>query len=149
MTGLIEELQRLFPGLQGEEGGDMPALVVPADQLLAVMKELKERQGFNFLADITAVDYKNDEQIEMVYHLLAVPEARELRVKVNLNRRHPEVPSLTAIWPAADVQEREVYDLMGVAFPGHPNLKRILCPDDFTGHPLRKDFRLKAEEGRE
>ncbi|MDK2894446.1 MAG: NADH-quinone oxidoreductase subunit [Moorella sp. (in: firmicutes)] len=149
MTALIEELQGLFPGVQGEEGVDMPALVVPADQLLAVMKELKERRGYNFLTDLTAVDYKDEDRIEMVYHLLAVPEAKELRVKVNLSRRHPEVPSLTAIWPAAEVQEREVYDLMGVIFKGHPNLKRILCPDDFSGHPLRKDFQLNAGEGRE
>jgi len=78
---------------------------------------------------------------------LAVPAAQELRVKVSLDRRQPEVASLTALWPAAEVQEREVYDLMGVNFNGHPNLQRILCPDDFSGHPLRKDFQLAATEG--
>ncbi|WP_258361181.1 NADH-quinone oxidoreductase subunit C [Moorella sulfitireducens] len=149
MTMLIEEIQDHFPGVQIEQGVDMPVMVVPADRLLAVMEELKEKQGFNFLSGLTAVDYKDEDRIEMVYHLLAVPAAKMVRVKVNLNRQEPEVPSLTAIWPAAEVQEREVFDLMGVIFQGHPDLKRILCPDDFTGHPLRKDFQLNAGEGRE
>ncbi|APC08097.1 NADH-quinone oxidoreductase subunit C [Neomoorella thermoacetica] len=147
MDNFIQELQRLFPDLEVREGVDVPALVVPADQLLALMTELKEKRGFNFLADLTAVDYPEDERIEMVYHLLSVPGMAEVRVKVNLDRQHPEVPSLTALWPAANVQEREAFDLMGVKFPGHPDLKRILCPDDFVGHPLRKDFRLQTEGG--
>ncbi|AKX93738.1 NADH-quinone oxidoreductase subunit C [Neomoorella thermoacetica] len=147
MDNFIQELQRLFPDLEVREGVDVPALVVPADQLLALMTELKEKRGFNFLADLTAVDYPEDERIEMVYHLLSVPGMAEIRVKVNLDRQHPEVPSLTALWPAANVQEREAFDLMGVKFPGHPDLKRILCPDDFVGHPLRKDFRLQTEGG--
>lgn len=150
MNKLIEELTGLFPGVQGEEGIDMPTLVVPADQLLALMEELKERRGFNFLSDLTAVDFQAEDRIEMVYHLLAVPGGEALRVKVNLNRQEAEVPSLTSLWPAADVQEREAYDLMGVVFKGHPNLKRILCPDDFEGHPLRKDFKLvSGKEGGE
>ncbi|OIQ59851.1 NADH-quinone oxidoreductase subunit 5 [Moorella thermoacetica] len=147
MDNFIQELQRLFPDLEVREGADMPALVVPADQLLALMAELKEKRGFNFLADLTAVDYPEDKRIEMVYHLLSVPGMAEIRVKVNLDRQQPEVPSLTALWPAANVQEREAFDLMGVKFPGHPDLKRILCPDDFAGHPLRKDFRLQTEGG--
>ncbi|AOQ23660.1 NAD(P)H-quinone oxidoreductase subunit J [Moorella thermoacetica] len=147
MDNFIQELQRLFPDLEVREGVDVPALVVPADQLLALMTELKEKRGFNFLADLTAVDYPEDERIEMVYHLLSVPGMAEIRVKVNLDRQHPEVPSLTALWPAANVQEREAFDLMGVKFPGHPDLRRILCPDDFVGHPLRKDFRLQTEGG--
>lgn len=150
MNKLIEELKGLFPGVQGEEGIDMPTLVVPADQLLALMEELKQRRGFNFLSDLTAVDFKAEDRIEMVYHLLAVPGGEALRVKVNLSRHGAEVPSLTSLWPAADVQEREAYDLMGVVFKGHPNLKRILCPDDFEGHPLRKDFKLNSgKEGGE
>lgn len=148
-SDLIQKLQDLFPGLKGEEGGAMPGLVVPADRLTALMQELKEQRGFNFLADVTAVDYPegDKERIEVVYHLMAVPAATELRVKVSLDRRQPEVASLTGLWPAAEVQEREVYDLMGVIFTGHPNLQRILCPDDFSGHPLRKDFQPAATEG--
>lgn len=147
MDNFIHELQRLFPDLEVREGVDVPALVVPADRLLALMTELKEKRGFNFLADLTAVDYPEDERIEMVYHLLSVPGMAEIRVKVSLDRQHPEVPSLTALWPAANVQEREAFDLMGVKFPGHPGLKRILCPDDFAGHPLRKDFQLQTGGG--
>jgi NADH-quinone oxidoreductase subunit C len=149
MDKVIKELQGLFPEVTGEKGLDMSVLVVPAHQLLAVMTELKEKHGLNFLADLTAVDYPKEGRMEVVYHLMAVPKAVELRVKVNLERQHPEVASLTAIWPAADVQERETFDLLGVIFKGHPSLKRILCPDDFAGHPLRKDFQLNRTEGGE
>lgn len=149
MKKIIEELQSLFPGVKGEEGLEIFCLLVPVNELLQVMTNLKERHKYNFLADLTAVDYPDENQIEVVYHLMAVPEAKELRVKVRVEREQPEVPSLTALWPAANVQEREAYDLMGVNFVGHPNLKRILCPDDLVGHPLRKDFQFKAPEERE
>lgn len=142
----IEQLQLLFPGLQVEDGMDMPGLIIPAAELPQVMANLKEQQQFNFLADITAVDYKDEEQIEVVYHLMAVPEVKELRVKVRVDREQPQVPTLTGLWPAANVQEREAYDLMGVIFSGHPDLKRILCPDDLVGYPLRKDFQFKEPE---
>ncbi|NLW06679.1 MAG: NADH-quinone oxidoreductase subunit C, partial [Clostridia bacterium] len=136
-----------YPGIKEEEGLDMPCLLVPVNDLLGVMKYLKEQQRYNFLASLTAVDYQADNQIEVVYHLMSVPEANLLRVKVRVDREQPEVPSLTGLWPAANVQEREAYDLMGVIFVGHPDLKRILCPDDMVGHPLRKDFQLQEAEG--
>ncbi|MGB9661423.1 MAG: NADH-quinone oxidoreductase subunit C [Moorellaceae bacterium] len=143
----MKELQERFPGVEWHEGIDMPALWVPAEQMLEVMTALKEEYGFNFLADLTGVDLPEKDQLVLVYHLMAVPEGREVRIKVATPRRKPEVPSLVALWPAAEVQERETYDLLGVVFVGHPRLKRILCPEDFEGHPLRKDFRLPKEEG--
>lgn len=143
----MKELKERFPGIDLSEGLDMPTLLVPVEQLLEVMAALKEKYGFNFLADLTGVDLAEKDQLILVYHLLAVPQGQEIRVKVQVPRAKPEVPSLVNLWPAANVQERETYDLLGVVFTGHPNLKRILCPEDFTGHPLRKDFQLKREEG--
>lgn len=143
----MKELQERFPGIEWHEGIDMPTLWVPAEHLLEVMTALKEEYGFNFLADLTGVDLPEKDRLVLVYHLMAVPEGREVRVKVATPRQKPEAPSLVALWPAAEVQERETYDLLGVVFVGHPRLKRILCPEDFEGHPLRKDFRLPKEEG--
>lgn len=137
-----EGLKERFPGVEVTEGIDMATLWVPVDQLLEVMRVLKEDYGFNFLADLTGVDVPPEEAIILVYHLMSVPSARETRVKVKLPRTEPRAPSLVRLWPAAEVQEREAFDLLGIIFEGHPNLKRILCPDDFQGHPLRKDFTL-------
>jgi len=143
---IVKGIEKLFEGVQAVESMDMPCLLVSPEIILNVVKELK-KQGFNFLADLTAVDYEEENQIEIVYHLMSVPEIKEIRLKVRVNREQPEVASLTGLWPAADVQEREVYDLFGVKFLGHPNLKRILCPDDFIGYPFRKDFVYEETDG--
>jgi len=143
----MKEFKERFSGIELSEGIDMPTLVVPVEQLLDVMVALKEEYGFNFLADLTGVDLPAEDQLILVYHLLAVPGGQEIRVKVQIPRAKPQVPSLVNLWPAANVQERETYDLLGVIFTGHPHLKRILCPEDFTGHPLRKDFQLGREKG--
>ncbi|MDK2821910.1 MAG: NADH-quinone oxidoreductase subunit [Clostridia bacterium] len=142
----IEQLQLFFPEVTIENGIDMTTVNVPVEKLLPVMKQLKDNFGFNYLAGLTAVDYNEEDRIEVAYHLMGIPEAKEIRVKVNLNREKPEVCSVTSIWPAANVQERETYDLLGVIFKGHPNLTRILCPDDMVGHPLRKDFKKEGGE---
>lgn len=114
--------------------------ILNKDDLLNIVKILKDDVQFNFklLADLTAVDY--EEHIEVVYHLMSFDTGQILRVKVKLERGNPEIKSLCAIWKAACDQEREAYDMLGINFLNHPNLKRILCPDDFEGHPLRKDF---------
>ncbi len=142
----IEQLQLNFPSLQGENATDMPCLLVAADEMLPLVTHLKNHHNYSYLADITAVDLIDEKQMEIIYHLMTVPEAEILRIKVRVGREQPQVPTLTALWPAANVQEREVFDLMGVNFSCHPNLERILCPDDFVGHPLRKDFQLKKPE---
>ncbi len=138
---IIEKLVQSFPG-QVEAGETAGQVMVAASALLPVMEKAKGELGFNMLADLTAVDYP--ENFEMVYHLMAIPDATMLKVKVKLDKGSPRVASLVGLWPAADVQERETYDLMGIFFEGHPNLKRILCPEDFQGHPLRKDYILKT-----
>lgn len=135
---LIEKINiQLNDGLQLSE--DSQSIVVKKEQLIQLMQILKEDYKYIMLADMTAVDYI--EYIELVVHVMDF-EANLLRVKVRLEKEDAVIPSLTSVWKAADVQEREIYDLMGIAFSGHGNLKRILCKDDFEGHPLRKDFKL-------
>lgn len=107
------------------------------DDLIFVMNYLK-KNDYTFLADITAVDYKDC--FEMVYQLCSLTENIGLTIKVKLDHDNPEIESLTILWDAADWMEREVYDLMGIKFGGHPNLTRILTWEGFEGHPLRKDY---------
>ncbi|MDT8718629.1 NADH-quinone oxidoreductase subunit C [Clostridium sp. 19966] len=109
--------------------------------LLDVVKRLKIF-GFDFLVDLTAVE---EEDFSCIYHFMSLNDNELIMVKAELNDKF-EIYSISEEWPSADVQEREVYDLFGIKFIGHPNMKRILCPDSFIGHPLRKDF--KAHERR-
>jgi NADH-quinone oxidoreductase subunit C len=118
-----------------------PAVYVEKDNLEEIMSELKNNKNFKLLADLTAVDY--EDYMEVVYHLMNVENCQVIKVKSKIDRDNLQIKSLSNIWKAAVIQEREVYDLMGIKFLGHPNLKRILCPDDFEGHPLRKDFKIE------
>ena len=100
---------------------------------------------FNFLSDITCVDwYPAEPRFEVVYHLLSIPKKERVRLKVRLNSSSPTVDSLTSIWPGANYFEREVFDLFGVRFAGHPYLRRIMMPEDWEGHPLRKDYPVEG-----
>jgi len=113
------------------------------DSLLSLMQTLKEQLGMNYLSNLTAVDH--GEEFEIIYHLYAIPDnGLKLAVKTRVLRGKAELPTLVPIYPTADWQEREVYDLMGIRFSGHPNLVRVLLPDDFEGHPLRKDFKREG-----
>jgi NADH-quinone oxidoreductase subunit C len=96
--------------------------------------------GFDFLQNLTAVDWIKEERIEVVYHLWSYAARVGCVVKIDLPRAQPEVPSVADLWRAADWYEREQFDLLGVAFVGHPDLRRILLPDDWPGHPMRKDY---------
>ncbi len=100
---------------------------------------------FNFLSDVTCVDlYPSEPRFEVVYQLLSIPNKERVRLKVRLNSDSPVVESLTSIWPGANYFEREVFDLFGVRFTGHPYLRRILMPEDWEGHPLRKDYPVEG-----
>ena len=100
---------------------------------------------FNFLADVACVDwYPAELRFVVVYHLLSIPNKERVRLKVRLNSSSPAVDSITSVWPAANYFEREVYDLFGVRFNGHPYLRRILMPEDWEGHPLRKDYPVEG-----
>jgi len=100
---------------------------------------------FNFLADVTCVDwYPSDPRFEVVYHLLSISKKERVRLKVRLSEESPVVDSVTSVWPGANYFEREVFDLFGVRFTGHPYLRRLLMPEDWEGHPLRKDYPVEG-----
>jgi NADH-quinone oxidoreductase subunit C len=100
---------------------------------------------FNYLCDLTAVDwYPSEPRFEVVYHLLSIAKKERVRLKVRLDGASAAIESVTPIWPSANFYEREVFDLFGVRFSGHPNLKRIMMPDDWEGHPLRKDYPVEG-----
>jgi len=100
---------------------------------------------FDFLSDVTCVDwYPAEPRFEVVYHLLSIPKKERVRLKVRLNSSSPTVDSLTSIWPGANFFEREVFDLFGIRFTGHPYLRRIMMPEDWEGHPLRKDYPVEG-----
>ena len=100
---------------------------------------------FNYLSDVTCVDwYPQEPRFEVVYHLLSIPKKERVRLKVKLEGDSPVVESITSVWPGANYFEREVFDLFGVRFTGHPYLRRLLMPEDWEGHPLRKDYPVEG-----
>jgi NADH-quinone oxidoreductase subunit C len=143
---LIARLRVAFPDtdfIASDPG--VPSIIVPADALVEACRFLKESPGleFDYLASVTAIDYLD--RIDVVYQLRSLAHRQDATLRIEVDRDESVAPSVTGVWRAADFQEREIYDLMGVRFVGHPNLKRILLYDEFDGHPLRKDWRLPAE----
>lgn len=100
---------------------------------------------FNYLADLTAVDwYPSEPRFEVVYHLLSISKKERVRLKAKLDGSSPVIESVTSVWPSANFYEREVFDLFGIRFTGHPHLERIMMPDNWEGHPLRKDYPVEG-----
>lgn len=143
LADLVAAIQASFPNLEPTTKDDgWIDLFVPADDLKSVALTLRDNDDLNFdyLSMISAVDYEDD-GFQVVYHLLSLEANKKLAVKINLpDRDNPVVPSVTDVWPTADFHEREAYDMMGIRFDGHPNLRRILMREDWVGHPLRKDY---------
>jgi NADH-quinone oxidoreductase subunit C len=128
--------------------GDATARVDPA-RIVDVAKLLRDDPGLEFemLTDLTAVDYLGEEpRFEVVYHFYSVARNQRVRIKARVPEAAAELPSLVALYASADWMEREVFDLYGVRFSGHPNLKRILLYEEFEGHPLRKDYAKTARQ---
>jgi NADH-quinone oxidoreductase subunit C len=122
-------------------------LVVPRKVLLAVAARCREDEKlqFNLLTDATCVDrFPLEPRFELQYHLVSIPKKNKLRVRVKLSGDDAVVDSLVPVWPGANWLEREIFDLMGIRFTGHPDLRRILLPDDWEGHPLRKDYPVEG-----
>lgn len=142
LSDVIEELKSKYTEIEVSEQG---YLTVPVDTLVRLMRDLKETYGFNFLSNVTAVDYLD--YFELVYDVSVVGEPDMIHIKTRVDRHNPVVPSMVPIWGGAIWQEREVYDLMGITFKDHPDLRRILLDDDWQDHPLRKDYQY--EGGRE
>lgn len=121
--------------------------VVDAKSLGKVMTWLRDEAGFALLSDLTAYDTEDSKlRFFVVYQLTNMDEPERLRIKVGLSEKKATVESVVSIWRGADYLEREVYDLFGIQFKNHPNLKRILMPDEWEGHPLRKDYPDVYEE---
>jgi NADH-quinone oxidoreductase subunit C len=100
---------------------------------------------FNYLSDVSCVDwYPSEPRFEVIYHLLSIPQKERVRLKVRLGSESPALESITAVWPAANFFEREVFDLFGIRFTGHPYLRRIQMPENWEGHPLRKDYPVEG-----
>jgi NADH-quinone oxidoreductase subunit C len=136
---IAKQLAKRFPGAVIEAGTD--SLLLKSDQLLAVMAYLKKSPGldFDYLNHVTGVDYYD--YLEVVYQLTSLKHNHGLVLKVRCyDRDNPVLPSVVGLWQGADFQEREIYDLLGISFEGHPNLRRIVLWEGFEGHPLRKDF---------
>ncbi len=133
------KIEEQFPGSVAESGQEN--LVVKSDSLFAVAAFLKDTPGlkFDFLSSITAVDY--GDYFELVYNLTSIELNQGLVLKTRCyTRDNPSVPSVVSLWKGADFQEREIFDLMGITFEGHPNMKRIVLWEGYQGHPQRKDF---------
>lgn len=141
MTELTEKAIRdAFPDAVIETAADMggilnikidPGTTVPVCEMLRSL-------GFDYLADVFATD--RQDRIEVVYRITALERNEKLVLRIDLDRDKPEVDSVTSVWKGANFPEREAYDLLGVVFKGHPDLRRILLPEDWEGHPLRKDY---------
>ena len=116
--------------------------VVKAEKLVEICRFLKRTAGIemDFCEDLGGVDYPKRNVIEVVYHLLSYNHRHAIVLKVEADRANPVVPSVEGVWKAANWMEREVFDLLGVTFTGHPDLRRLLLPDDWVGYPLRKDY---------
>ena len=136
---IVNQLGNKFPGAIQEAGAD--SALVKSESLTAVIEYIKNTEGlkFDYFNYVTAVDYYS--YFEVVYMLTSLEFNRSVVLKVRIfTRDNPAVPSITGFYQGADLQEREVYDLMGITFEGHPNLKRIFLWEGYDGHPLRKDF---------
>ncbi len=130
--------------------GDATAVVRP-EWLYRVMEFLKkdDRLSFNVLVDMTAVDYMGREpRFDVVYHLLSQTSNRRLRIKVRVAEGEPAMTSICSLWGSANWLEREVWDMFGIRFAGHPDLRRILLYEEFQGHPLRKDYPIRKRQPR-
>ena len=126
---------------------DETTIVVPRELLRATAAHCREDATlqFNLLTDATCVDrFPVEPRFEMNYHLVSIPRADRLRLRVRLSGNDPSVDSLIPVWPGANWLEREVFDLFGIRFNGHTDLRRILLPDDWEGHPLRKDYPVEG-----
>jgi NADH-quinone oxidoreductase subunit C len=128
---------------------DNRRVVVPPERLFAVLKLLKEQCGFDMLTELTAVDYLRypgaRDRYGVVYGLLDTRAGTRLVVKTFVNDPEPALPSVYRLWKGADWLEREVYDMYGIRFDGHPDLRRILMPEEFVAYPLRKDYPLRGK----
>ncbi|MCJ7535808.1 MAG: NADH-quinone oxidoreductase subunit D [Anaerolineales bacterium] len=134
------ELEERFPEIVRDQRNGYEGYIVPAEKLVEFAVALRDEFGYDFLSSVTGVDYMPEDKMEVVYHTFQTTGGSGLVYKVQVPRENPVVPSLTPEFPGAELQEREAWDLLGIRFEDHPNLKRVLLWEGFNGHPLRKDW---------
>ncbi|MCX6967389.1 MAG: NADH-quinone oxidoreductase subunit C [Verrucomicrobia bacterium] len=143
LADAIAALEKQFPILAKKEFRNETTLTVESGRIAEVCAFAKNELGFNSLANLCSVDnFGNEPRFEVVYDLYSFADNHYLRFKTTISEDEPSLPSVAGIWNAADWHEREVYDMMGIRFNGHPDLRRILMWDGYPYHPLRKDFPL-------
>ncbi|MDP6822554.1 MAG: NADH-quinone oxidoreductase subunit C [Dehalococcoidia bacterium] len=150
-VALAERLPVAFAshGIEVDAALDEVVCMVPADHLVDLCRQLKDESafGFEYLRLITVVDYvEQDGEFEVVYHLFSLANHHKMMVKTRIPDRRASVPSVTGVWRGADWYEREMHDLFGVVFEGHPDLSPLVLPDDFEGFPGRKSYPLHDYE---
>jgi len=148
---IIEMIDKKFPEQVAGTGSfqGQSWVVLKRDRLADICRYLKEDPDtkMDYLIDVTAVDWlPRTPRFEVVYHLHSIKHSHTLRIKVPVEEDDASVPSVSGVWRTADWHERETFDLLGINFTGHPDLRRILMPDDWEGHPLRKDYPLQGPE---
>lgn len=123
-----------------EMNGDVPTLVIQTHLIREAAELLKGHNSLrcDYLRNVSGVDYET--HLEVVYHIISLSSKEDYVLKVKADREAPSVDSVTPVWATANWNEREIYDLLGIDFPGHPDMRRIMMPDDWVGHPLRKDY---------
>jgi NADH-quinone oxidoreductase subunit C len=147
---LLEQLKAKFPGAISDPLAfrNQPYCTVSKESLVEVCEFLKSEDGgaYTYLVDETAVDYpKKEKRFEIIYILYSFKRNDRLRLKVLANESE-KVPSVAAVWPTANWLEREVFDMFGILYEGHPDLRRILLPEEWVGHPLRKDYDILKQD---
>lgn len=140
---LVQAVIGLDGGVQKREKCDRPAVQVPADRLLRLMTRLRDEPAlaFDMLMDHAAIDWIEQGRFELTYDLYSTVHGHHLMVAVQVPRDNPVAPSVSGVWAGAQWQEREVFDLMGILYSDHPDLRRVFLDDDWQGYPLRKDYK--------
>lgn len=150
IEAVIENLKGKFAAsiLEVVEFRGETTVTVKKEEIVAVCHFLKTNEGFNFLTDLCGVDYlgKKDDRFMVVYHLYNIATHERLRLKVAVSQQDATVDSVAPVWATANWHERECWDLMGISFNNHPDLRRILMPADWVGHPLRKDYPVQGPD---
>jgi NADH-quinone oxidoreductase subunit C len=145
---VISALTATYPDVVTSEFRGEVRAMVPRESLIGVMSRLRDQHGFDLLSDITCVDYLRyrdaTDRFGLVYLLVSTATAARLTVRTFVNEPDLDVPSVVSLWPGANWLEREVWDMFGIRFTDHPDHRRILLPEEFTAHPLRKDYPLQG-----
>jgi NADH-quinone oxidoreductase subunit C len=148
MGDAVQGVRDKFPGAIKEivEYQGETTLVVEPAKAKEILRYLKESEGFRYLVDVSSAHWPEEGRIDVVYLARNLKDRRQLRVRAALPVEDPSIESVADLWRTADWLEREVYDLMGITFIGHPDLRRIMLPEDFEGHPLRKEYPMEGDD---